>query len=188
MPAFTSVMLGLAIGGAAIKAVGTIKSGNAAARLGTAQREAAESQAELSDFNAQVATLQAEDAIVRGQDEEQRFRTRVRSAIGAQRAGFAAGNIDVSSGSAVDVQADTAFLGEMDALTIRTNAAREAWGFKVQAEDLTRRGQIQRKEGAMYEKAGKSARTASRFDTAGSLVGTGASLLEAKYGMGRRGK
>ena len=186
MPAFSSVMLAIAIGGAAIKTVGQVKAGNAAERAGRAQRESAESQAGLSDFNAQVADLQAADAITRGQDEEHRFRTRVRSAIGAQRVDFAAGNIDVSQGSALDVQADAAVLGELDALTIRTNAAREAWGFKVQGEDSRRRGEIQRKEGGYMEQAGKTAKTASRWDAAGSIVGTGASLLEAKYGMGRR--
>lgn len=184
MAAFTSIMIGLAVGSAIVKGVGAIKAGNAAARVGTAQREASESQADLSDFNAQVAELQAKDAIARGQDEEQRFRSRVRQAIGNQRADFAAGNIDVNSGSALDVQADSAFLGEMDALTIRTNAAREAWGFEVAAEDLHRRGQIQRKEGLMFEKAGQAAKTASRFELAGSLIGTGASLYAAQYGGG----
>jgi hypothetical protein len=186
MAAFTAAMLGLMAAGTAIRAVGTIKAGNAAARAGTAQREASESQAELSDYNAAVADLQAEDAIARGADEEARFRTRVRGAIGAQRVGFAAGNIDVSTGSAVDVQADAAYLGELDALTIRTNAAREAWGYEVQGEDLKRRGQIQRKEGAYMEQAGKANRSASRWDAAGSIIGSGASLLEAKYGMGRK--
>lgn len=188
MAAFTAIMVGLAVAGAVTKTVGTIKAGNAAERVGKAQREASESQAELSDFNAQVADLQAKDAIARGQDEEQRFRAKVRGTIGAQRADFAAGNINVAYGSAVDVQADTAFLGELDALTIRTNAAREAWGYEVQSEDLTRRGQIQRKEGYMYEQAGKAAKSASRWDAAGSLIGTSASLAGAHYGFGRVGK
>jgi len=178
-------MTGLMLAGAAIKTIGGIKAGNAMARAGEKQQEAANSQAELSDFNAQVADLQATDAIARGEQEEARFRTLIAGAIGSQRVGFAAANIDVGFGSAVDVQADAAMLGELDALTIKTNAKREAWGYQVQGEDLRRRGQIQRKEGSAMAEAGRAQRTASRFDVAGSLINTGASLLEIQYGFGR---
>jgi len=182
MAAFTATMLALAVGGAALNAVGSIKAGNAAKRAGQAQQDAANDAGDLADYNAQVADLQAQDAIARGADEEHRFRTRVRGAIGAQRAGFAASNIDVGYGSAVDVQADAAYLGELDALTIKTNAAREAWGYEVQGEDLRRRGQIARKEGKYALESGKAYQTASRYQAAGSILGTGASLLEARYG------
>lgn len=185
MAAFSAAMIALAAGGAALNFYGQKKAGDAAKKQGTAQQEAANSQADLSDYNAAVEDLRADDAIARGAEEEQRFRTRVRAAIGAQRVGFAAGNIDVGIGSAVDVQADAAYLGELDALTIRTNAAREAWGYEVAGEDLRRRGQIARKEGVYFEQAGRANQSASRWQAAGSLIGTGASLLEARYG-GRR--
>jgi hypothetical protein len=170
--------------GAGVNAIGTVKAGNAAQRAGEAQQRAANSEGDLADYNAAVAELQAKDALDRGVEDEQRFRTKVRGAIGAQRAGFAASNIDVGYGSAVDVQADAAFLGELDALTIRSNAAREAWGFKVQAEDNRRRGKIARQEGEAFAAAGRANKTASRFNVVSSLIGTGSSLLEAKYGMG----
>ncbi|HMJ04575.1 MAG TPA: hypothetical protein VK506_16655 [Conexibacter sp.] len=160
-----------------------MKAGNAAKKAGEQQRQASESQAELADFNAQVADLQASDAIARGAQEESKFRQGVRGIIGSQRAGQAAGNIDVGFGSAVDVQADAAFLGEQDALTIRTNAAREAWGFKVEAADSRRRGEIARKEGVYLEKAGRATQAASRWGAAGTLVGGGASLLQQRYGF-----
>jgi len=179
--------LALAAGGTAIQTVGTIKAGNAAKRAGLAQQRAAEDQGDLGDYNAAVADLKAEDAIARGVEEEQRFRTKVRGAIGSQRAGFAASNIDVNFGSAVDVQADAAMLGELDALTIRSNAAREAWGFKVEGENFRRGGQIARMEGASFAAAGRAGQTASRWQAGASLVGTAGSLLEAKYGFGGRG-
>lgn len=186
MAAFTALALALAAGGAALSATGQIKAGNAAKRAGQAQRKAAESQGELADYNASVAEIQAKDAVARGQQEEQRFRTQVRGAVGAQRAGFAADNIDVGFGSAVDVQADAAYLGELDALTIRTNAAREAWGYKVEAFDSRKRGEIARKEGVYLEAAGKQQQSASRWGAAGTIVGTSSSLLAARYGFGGR--
>lgn len=183
MGAFTTLAI---LGGVAAvgKAYGSIKAGDAAARAGVAERESAESAAGLFDYNAAVADLQASDAIARGAEEENRFRAGVRGIVGAQRAGFAAGNVDVGFGSALDVQADAAYLGELDALTIRTNAAREAWGYKVEAEDLRRRGQITRKEGKNAELAGREQRLQSRIGAASTILGTAGSLVGQKYGFG----
>lgn len=183
MGLMTGLALGLMAAGSALQAKGQIDAGNAAKRAGEKGQEASESSAQLMDFNADVADLQARDALERGAEDESRFRTQVRGAIGAQRAGFAAANIDVGFGSAVDVQADAAMLGELDALTIRTNAAREAWGYKVQATDLRKRGEITRKEGLNLAESGRLGQTASRWGAGASLLGTAGSLLAAKYGM-----
>jgi len=180
----SKVALGLGIGGSLLTLRSQLMGGNAAKQAGLLSQEAAESQGALADFNAQVADLQAKDAIDRGFEDESRFRSVVRGAIGAQRAGFAAANIDVGFGSAVDVQADAAMLGELDALTIRTNAAREAWGYKVTATDFRKRGEIARKEGAAMAAAGAEQQTASRWGAAATLLGTAGSLLASKYGWG----
>jgi hypothetical protein len=181
----TIIALALAGAGAATQAVGTIKAGNAAKRAGEAQREASESEAQLADYNAEVADLQASDAIARGATDEAKFRAGVRGVIGSQRAGIAAGNVDVGFGSAVDVQADAAYLGELDALTIRTNAAREAWGYQVQGEDLRKRAEIARKEGVYLEKAGQQQATTATIGAVGTLATTGGSLLMSRYGFGK---
>lgn len=204
MAGFTATAaLVLAGASTAISAFGQYKAGKAAKKasqtaataqedVGKIQRRSAESQAELADYNEDVADLQAEDAVERGAEAESRFRTQVRGAIGAQRAAFAGGNVDVSFGSAVDVQSDVAFLGEMDALQIRSNAAREAWGFKVQAVDYRNRAAVMRREGANAEEAarinagairagGNAAATSNYFGAASSLLGGGASLLAMRY-------
>ncbi len=161
------------------------KQASALEEQGKAQQRSAESQSELSTYNAEVADLQAQDALDRGVEEESRFRASIRGTIGSQRAGAAAGNVDVNYGSPVDVQADAAFLGELDALTIKTNAAREAWGYQVQGADLRQRAAIEKKEGTAYAAAGASQASAARWQAAGSLLGGGASLLQASYGFGR---
>lgn len=163
--------------------------GKASEQAGAAARRAAEAQAELAEYNAAVADVQARDAVARGAIEEAQFRRDLDVLVGAQRAGYAAGNIDVGYGSAVDVQADAAFLGELDALTLRTNAAREAWGYQVEAVDLRRRAVLAREEGVQLEATGRA--EASGYRRAGALgavstgVGTGASLLQARYGFGQ---
>lgn len=171
--------------GTAVSVYGQKKAGDAAAAAGTAQRKAAESGADLQDFNAKVADLQAQDAVERGAEEESRYRTQVRGAIGTQRAGFAAQGVRVGFGSAVDVQADAAYLGELDALTIRTNAARESWGFKTQATDLRKRAEIARKEGVYLEAAGGQAKSAANLAAVGTAIAGAGSLLQIKYGFDR---
>lgn len=180
----TALALTLAAAGTATSAYGQIRAGRAAKRAGEAQRDAAESQAELAEYNAAVAELQAQDAIDRGAEDEQRFRSQVRLLIGEQRAGQAASNVDVGFGSTVDVQADAAFLGELDALQLRNNAAREAWGYKVQGEDLRRRAEIARKEGVFLEAAGRQQQMTANIGAAGTILGAGSSLLMDKYGFG----
>lgn len=186
MAAFSTLALILSGLGVASQVRAQLQAGNAAATAGSQQREAANSQAELSDFNAAVAEQQAKDAIQRGTADEQRFRQGVRGIIGSQRAAFAASNVDVGFGSAVDVQADAAFLGELDALTIRTNAAREAWGFSVQAADARKRAEVARKEGVNLEAAGQVAKSAARVAATGTILGGASSLLQTRYGFGGR--
>lgn len=112
------------------------------------QRQASASSAQgqyqkaVLKHNASMADAEAQDAVDRGQVAEQRQRLATRQTIGSSRASLAAQGVDVSSGSAADVQASEAGLGELDALTIRNNAAREAWGYKVQATDLRRQGDL----------------------------------------------
>ena len=177
----------LILGGAslAMQAAGQWKAGGAEKKAGEAAQRAAEKQADLSEYNAAVAELQAKDALTRGDLEAGRFRARTRALVGEQRVGIAAGNIDVGYGSAVDVQADATFLGELDALTVRTNAAREAWGYRVEATDLEMQADIQRAEGANMAAAGRQRQSAARWQSIGTVVGGTTSLLERKYGFGR---
>jgi hypothetical protein len=187
MAAFTLMGLSLLMSGigAGASAYGQVKGGREAKRQGALQQQAAESQAELSDYNASVADLQATDATQRGEEEANHYRQGVRTLVGEQRATFAASGVNVDFGSAGEVQQDSAFLGELDALTIRTNAAREAWGYKTQAYDFRKRADITRREGINAAEAGKSAARAGVIGAGTTLLGAGASLLEARYNMGK---
>lgn len=171
-----AVMTGIALGSVIASTVMQVKGQHAA---GAAAGRAAESQAQQYEFNAGIADLQAQDAAQRGLEEEQRFRTQVRGLIGTQRAGFAGQNVVVGDGSAADVQADSARLGELDAQQVRANAQREAWGFQVQADDLRMGAKVARQ-------GGQAARTAANWQAAGSVLSAGSSLLLSRYGWDRR--
>ena len=138
----------------------------------SANRQAGKAQSALANYNASVADMQSADAIERGNIEANKQRVNTRRMIGSQRAAMAAQGIDINDAdsSAVDVQADTAYLGELDALTIKANAAREAWGYRVQAQDYRTRGAIAEAEG--------------KNKAIGTLLTTGSSLMYQKYGFG----
>lgn len=115
--------------------------GNAYSQAQAARAQGAYQKQQLG-FNARLSDLAAQDAIRRGQEDAQRHRTATKGLIGSQRASLAAQGIEIDSGSALEIQQDTRALGELDALTIQNNARRQAWGFKVQAQDLRFQGRM----------------------------------------------
>ena len=99
-------------------------------------------QAQGQKQNAAFKNQTADETITAGNTAADWQRVRAGQAIGTQRSTQAANGIDVNSGSAARLQDDTAMLGELDALTIQNNAAREAYGYRVQArQDLLNAGQ-----------------------------------------------
>lgn len=124
---------------------------------------AANYQAQVAANNQKVANWKAQDALARGQVSEDQRRMKTSLQIASQRAAMAGMGGDVNSGSAIDIVGDTAAAGEFDALTIRNNAQREAYGAKVQASNFGADAQL-------------DAQRASWADTAAGL-GVGANLL-----------
>ncbi len=98
-----------------------------------AEKKGYEYQAAIADNNAQIAEWEAQDAIQRGQTEEQNQRLKTASVYSSQRAAMAANGVDLTEGSPVDVLTSTKYLGERDALTIRDNSLKQAWGHRTQA-------------------------------------------------------
>lgn len=90
-------------------------------------------QSALLNQNALYKRRAADETIAAGNTSADWQRVRSKQAIGTQRTAQAGNGIDVNSGSAAQLQDDTAMLGELDALTIQNNAAREAFGYRVQA-------------------------------------------------------
>lgn len=101
----------------------------------------------VAKTNAKIAEDQAIDAQRRGAIEEEEQRARVRALLGAQRATFGANNVVSSTGTPLGLLAQTAQYGEIDALTVRNNAAREAFGYRVDAMNSRNRGRLARRQG-----------------------------------------
>lgn len=121
-----------------------------------------------------VAVAQAADAYQRGAQKEGIVRMEGSRSIAEARAGAAQSAIDVTSGTAADVLAEKRMFSELDALTVRSNAAREAWGHKVEA--------------AQFETARKAAKKQGEYGMLGSFLGTAAGLGKiSALGAGGKG-
>lgn len=114
---------------------------------GAAKAEAAEASRNLR-LQALLSNRQAMDAVRRGQYEAGLQRMKGSLAIGAQRAAAGASGVDSSSGTAAAVYEDTRAMAELDALTTANNAAREAWGYQVQATQAEKAAQVALQRGA----------------------------------------
>lgn len=99
---------------------------------------------QLSQQNARLMELQAEDTIIRGNIEAEKVKREGRFVKGSQRAGFAGQNIAVGTGTAAAIQSETDRFSGEDALTVKNNAFREAWGFKTEAINERFRGRMSR--------------------------------------------
>jgi hypothetical protein len=99
-----------------------------------------EYQKSMFEMNAKMSSFQAEDAERRGRLEAKEYGKKIKATIGSQRASLAAQGIDVNSGTALDIQEDTAATGAIDQMTIKNNAYREAFGYKMQAMSDTFQG------------------------------------------------
>ena len=93
-------------------------------------------------FNAQTADQQALDAFALGEESRTRFLKSASQFRGKQRVALGGQGIALNTGSARRIQEDTADAVAADAATIKTNAWRQAWGFKTQAFDLRQRAEM----------------------------------------------
>lgn len=94
-------------------------------------------------FNKKLAEEQAEDAIKRGEKDASLLKKRGKQVKGAQRAALAAQGIEVDSGSAADLQADTDEAVQLDVQAAKNNAWREAWGYRAQALSYGFQGEME---------------------------------------------
>lgn len=137
-----------------VGAVGAIASANA-------QSAAAKYNAEVAQQNAKIAQQNAAWAGQAGEQQAAVEQQKTRARVGAIVSSEAANNIDVNSGSAVDVRSSASELGELSALTIRSNAAKEAYGDVTQSWSQQAQANLDKQNAAAAESAGMIGATSS---------------------------
>lgn len=133
-----SIATAAAIAGAAgggVSAFGSYESGQAKAAADSYQAQVAANNAKIAEQNSKLDIQSGETAAF-----NQGLKTR--AIVGQQKAAQGASGIDVNTGSASDVRAATAGTGMLDALTIRSDAAKKAYADEVQATSDTAQSQL----------------------------------------------
>lgn len=129
--------------------IGTLLQMVGASSAADDDKAAAGYDAAVSEQNAAISDQTAADVTAKGHSDEEQYLRKVAQLQGTQRATIAANNIDASSGSALDIQAQTAAAGAADASRIRSNALREAWGYKVEAQNYRNDAAFERTTGKL---------------------------------------
>lgn len=151
---------------------GQIGQQNAQAQAASVAQAQAVYQSQVARQNEELMRRQAYDATERGRVAEQNRRRLMQQQLGEQTARLAAQGTDLE-GSALDILGDTRAAGEFDALTIRSNAAREAYGYQIQGLGYGNQSVLE------------STRAANSVYTP-NYLGAGASLLAGASMLGER--
>ena len=86
--------------------------------------------------------MKSEDTLSRGEEKAAKIYKGSRELKGKQRASYAGQGVQVDSGSAGQVQAESEAIGTVDYQRAKTNAWREAWGYQVASDALKSESQM----------------------------------------------
>lgn len=138
----------------------------------TGQRANLNAQARIAEANARISELGAQAELRDGQQRVAALTMRAGQLKSAQRAAIGANGIDMDVGSAAEVQQSGDVMKEMDRATLETQAARAAFGQRMQATN-------QRSQAAMSRANASAINPAMAFGT--SLIGSAGNVAESWY-------
>ncbi len=150
-----------------------------AIQKGSAESSAANAQSQIARNNAQIQQENANYAGQVGEIKAESQGLKTRGQLGQVKANQAASGVDVNSGSAADVRSSISQIGMQDAMTIKSNAARQAYGNQLEAQQDTTQSKL-------YKAQAKNAKTSGVIGAAGSLL-SGASSYGKTFGFGGGG-
>jgi hypothetical protein len=154
------------LAGTAISAFGQYQSGQANSAAAAYQAQVAANNANIARQNASMESAAGETAVTtKG--------LQTRAAIGKEKAYAGTSGVDVNTGSTASVRGATEEMGMLDALTLRSNAAKKAWASEVTATSDTAQSQLDTMQS-------EQAKTAGDIGAAGSLL-SGASTVGSNY-------
>lgn len=142
-----------------------------AIQQGQAAQAAHNYNAQVSASNAAYAKQQAILAEQQGEAQAAYQGQVNRAQMGEIKSGQSASGIRMDSGSAEAVRESAKQLGELDISMVRSNAAREAYGHRVQAANEMAEGIMEKYAAKTSKKAGDLKAVSTFLGGAGQLVG-----------------
>ena len=144
---------------------------------GMAQNAQAKYQAQVSNQNAQLEERNRIDAISRGETEQMQHYRKLSQALGEARVKNAGVGLDVSFGSAANLESDIALMGYEDSATIAENTNKEVLGYDINAANY-------RMEGKAARMRGKAAQTAGFIGAGATLLSSASQIAQMNTGRG----
>ncbi|MCH7275034.1 virion core protein, T7 gp14 family [Burkholderia gladioli] len=174
-------LLGLAAapftGGSSLALAGAAVSGAGALMSGINQSNQYGQQADALDRNAALADAQAGQVFAQGVQREETQRAQAGQQLGAQRAAVAESGFDPNSGSALDVQVQSARNAELDALQTRYQGILQG----TSLEDSARQTRYQ---ASVARASSRSSLISGGISAAASTLGGLASYAKLGGGIG----
>lgn len=187
------IALGMAAAGAAVTAVGTIASGQAADRIGKMQQQNLEVRGQnaraAANYEAQQLDIQAKDEFASGQRDAQALKRQKNLALSTLQARGAASGFSATDPSNLAIADEIEKYGSVQ-------EGMALYGGSARARDLTASAEARRfsgqsaydaayASGAIAREEGRAKKHASYYSAAGTILGAGASMA-TKYGAQSR--
>lgn len=163
------VGIGASVAGGVTSAIGAKYSGEAKASM-------YEYQAGIAKLNESIEKQNADYARKSGEVVASEVGAKAKQTMGLIKAGQGASGLDVNSGSAVQTRESQQNRNEFDQAIVRSNAARQAYGFETGA--LT-----QQANAGLAGMGAEASRTAGNLGAASSIIGSVGSVA-SKWAMG----
>lgn len=157
--------------GMALNLVGGIHQASGEREAGQAQAQSYAYQAQIARNNAIMAQRNASWTTQQGDIESTNEGLKTAASIASMKATQGASGVDVNTGSAVSVRDAAARLGAINAMTIKSNRAREAWGYDVDRRNEEEQATLDDRAGAYAIKSGGISSESTLLSTAGSVAG-----------------
>lgn len=161
-----TLSIGANAAGAGISAFGALSEGNSTADMYNYR-------AGMAAYNSRVARENRDYTLSTGERQALQYGLGARDRAGKIISAQAASGVDLESGSAVNVREGQQYITKFDLDTIRSNAARRAYGYEVEAVNAEN-------EASLYRRASHNAGEAGRIKALASLV-SGASSVSSKW-------
>lgn len=174
------------IAGAGTKAAGQVQAGQVQAQQANYQADIADYNGNVAAYQAQVAQNNALTARMAGERTVQAGLAQsaiqglqAAATVGKIKAGQAANNIDVNTGSAVEVRADAAAAGKVNAETTLSNAQLQNWGYRATASNYEAEAGLQKASQGLQQSNANFYRSMAGQAQTGANIGAVGTLLDA---------
>ena len=99
-------------------------------------KETARLNRDIAEMNAEFAELDAYDSKLEGETQKAQYQKIVDKTLSEQQAALTAADVDVSYGSASEIQKETRFMAELNKMEIEKQAEEQALGYTREASGI----------------------------------------------------